>query len=158
MKRFWLGLLILGLTAACATIATTAEPPPPAASAPAATTPSAPAAASPRTAPQGAGEFAVTPLNLGANAATLDFAVVMDTHSVDLSWDLAKQAALETDTGLRVTGSQWTAGSGHHYENTLVFPAQTTDGTPLLAAAKTLTLIIQNTDVPERTFVWEIRP
>lgn len=149
MKRMWLWLITLGLTAAC-TVAT----PTPAAIAPT----SAPTADMTRTDTQGAVEFTVTPLNLQASATTLEFQVVMDTHSVDLSWDLAAQSVLKTDTGLEVNGSQWMAGSGHHYENTLFFPAQTQDGQPLLAAAQTLTLVIRNTDVPERAFVWELNP
>lgn len=149
MKRLWPWLIALSLTAAC----TVAAP-----STSTALPTSAPAANLTRTDTQGAVEFTVAPLNLQANATTLEFQVVMDTHSVDLSWDLAAQSVLKTDTGLEVAGSQWTAGSGHHYENTLVFPAQTKDGNPLLAAAKTLTLTIKNTDVPERSFVWELNP
>jgi hypothetical protein len=149
MKRLWFWTLILSLTAAC----TVATP-----SAPTALPISAPATDLTRTDTQGAVEFAVSPLNLGANATTLEFKVVMDTHSIDLSWDLAAQSMLKTDTGLEITGSQWTAGSGHHYESTLVFPAQTKDGQALLAAANTLTLVIKNTDVPERTFVWQLTP
>ena len=149
MKHFWIWLFTLGLTAACAVAAPSTLPASP--------TP-APIVDLTRTDAQGAVEFVVTPLNLDANAATLEFDVVMDTHSVDVNWDLAAQSTLKTDTGLEVTGSQWTAGSGHHYESTLVFPAQTPDGQTLLSAAKTLTLSIHNTDVPERTFVWELTP
>lgn len=148
MKRL-LCALLLGLTAACT----------PAATQPPASTPMPPAGASlTRTDAQGAVTFAVTPLNLTANAPTLEFAVVMDTHAVDLSWDLAAQAVLQTDTGLEVAGQRWTPGSGHHYENTLVFPAQTAAGQPLLTTAQTLTLVIRDTDVPERTFVWQLTP
>jgi len=148
MKRFWLWFLILGLTAACTVTPTTPT-----------TLPiTAPAADLTRADAQGAVEFAVTPLNLNAAATTLDFKVVMDTHSVDLSWDLAAQSVLKTDNGLEVAGRQWTVGSGHHYESTLVFPAQTRDGQALLAAAKTLTLVLRDTDVPERMFVWQLNP
>ena len=145
MKRLCLWLLTLTLTAACAATPTNV---------PTAT----PAVDLTRTDTQGAVEFAITPLNLNANAATLEFDVTMNTHSVDVSWDLAAQSTLTTDAGLSVVGSQWAIGSGHHYENTLVFPAQTPDGQALLANARTLTLTLQNTDVPERTFVWQLNP
>ena len=105
---------------------------------------------------QGAVEFTVTPLNLAAPAETLEFEVVMDTHSVDLAWDLAAQSVLKTDTGLEVQGQSWPVGSGHHYEGTLTFPAKTADGQALLDGAKSLTLTIRDTDVSERVFVWEL--
>ena len=105
---------------------------------------------------QGAVEFIITPLNLTSPGATLDFDVSMNTHSVDLAWDLAAQATLRTDTGLEAKGHSWPVGSGHHYEGMLSFPAQTADGQPLLDGAKTLTLTINDAGVPERVFVWDI--
>jgi len=149
MKRF-LCALLLGLTAAC-TPATTTQPP-------ALTSVPTAGASLTRTDAQGAVTFEVTPLNLTANTSTLEFEVAMNTHSVDVGWDLAAQAVLKTDTGLEVVGQSWTPGSGHHYENTLVFPAQTAAGQPLLTAAQTLTLVIRDTDVPERIFVWQLNP
>ena len=109
-----------------------------------------------RTDAQGAVEFTVTPLNLTTPGATLDFDVSMNTHSVDVSWDLAAQSRLKTDTGLEVKGLSWPVGGGHHYEGQLTFPAKIADGQALLEGAKTLTLIIRNTDVAERMFVWEL--
>ena len=149
MIRLWLWFLILGLTTACTVAAPSTSTSPSTAT---------PIADSTRTDTQGAVEFVVTPLNLNANAATLEFDVAMNTHSVDVNWDLAAQSTLTTDAGLEVSGSQWTVGSGHHYESTLVFPAQTSEGQPLLAGAKTLTLVIRDTDVPERTCVWQLKP
>ncbi len=111
-----------------------------------------------RTDGQGAVEFAVTPLNLSAPGATLDFDVSMNTHSVDLGWDLAAQSTLATDTGLKVPALSWPVGSGHHYDGTLSFPATSADGKALLAGAKTLTLTIRDTDVPERVFTWDLNP
>lgn len=105
---------------------------------------------------QGEVEFTVTPLNLAALAETLEFEVVMATHSVDLAWDLAAQSVLKTNTGLEVQGQSWPVGSGHHYEGILTFPAKTADGRTLLDGAKSLTLTIRDTDVSERVFVWEL--
>jgi hypothetical protein len=111
-----------------------------------------------RTDEQGAVVFAVTPLNLEAPGDTLDFDVSLNTHSVNLAWDLAAQSTLSTDTGLAVTGQSWPVGSGHHYDGTLSFPATTSQGQPLLEGAKTMTLTIRDTDVPRRVFTWDLEP
>ena len=101
-------------------------------------------------------EFVITPLNLNAPGDTLNFDVSLNTHSVDLSWDLAAKSALTTDTGLEVEGLSWPVGGGHHYEGTLTFPAETADGTSLLDGAKTLTVTIRDAGAAERVFVWEL--
>lgn len=105
---------------------------------------------------QGAVTVKVTPLNLESPSATLDFAVVLDTHSVDLSMDLTQLAVLRADTGAEVAASAWPVGSGHHFEGTLSFPAQTADGTNLLDGATRLSLIITGVDAPERLFEWSL--
>lgn len=122
-----------------------------------------PAAASPaadqtlaRSDSQASVEFVVTPLNLSAPGETLDFDLSMNTHSVDLSWDLAAQSVLSTDTGLEVKGASWPVGNGHHYEGTLSFPSKTADGKLLLDGAKKLTLTIRDAATPERVFEWEL--
>lgn len=107
---------------------------------------------------QGAVEFVVEPLSLSTPGDTLEFRVTMSTHSVDLSWDLAAQSVLTTDTGLEVAGLSWSGGSGHHVEGVLVFPAQPAEGQPLLAGAKTLTLTIRDAGADERVFEWEVLP
>ena len=111
-----------------------------------------------RTDSQGAVEFAVTPLNLSQPGDTLDFDVSMNTHSVNLAWNLAAQSRLTTDTGREAAGKSWPEGGGHHVDGTLTFPVKAADGTPLLAGAKRLTLTIQNAGAPERTFVWDLNP
>ena len=111
-----------------------------------------------RTDTQGAVVFVVTPLDLAAPGETFDFDVSMNTHSVDLSWNLAAQSVLRADTGLEVAGQSWPVGNGHHYQGTLAFPAKTAEGKSLLAGAKKLTLTIRDTDVSERVFEWELTP
>ena len=109
-----------------------------------------------RTDEQGAVIVDVTPSNLSSPVDSIDFEVGMNTHSVDLSMDLAALATLETDTGLMVAPLSWEGMSGgHHVSGKLVFPSQV-DGKPLLAGATTLTLVISNVDAPERTFIWKI--
>ncbi len=117
------------------------------------------ASASPltRTDEQGPITVKVTPLNITERAAALlEFKVVLDTHSVELSMDLSKLAALRTDTGKEVQATNWPVGSGHHYEAILVFPGVAADRAPLLENARTLTLILTDVGVPERRFEWTL--
>lgn len=106
---------------------------------------------------QGAVSVAVTPLNADQDGATLDFEVAMNTHSVDLSMDLAQLAQLVTDTGREVQAVAWSGeAGGHHVSGVLSFPA-TGDGVPLLEGATTLTLTLENVDAPARTFTWRLQ-
>lgn len=106
---------------------------------------------------QGAVIMEVTPLNLGTPSDTLEFDVVMNTHSVDLDMDLAVLATLLTDTGMTVQATLWDAPrGGHHVEGKLVFPA-IVDGTPFLEGAIKLTLTVVDVDAPSRIFEWELK-
>ena len=109
-----------------------------------------------RTDSQGAVTVVVKPLDLDGSSETLTFEIVMDTHSVDLSFDLASLATLTTDTGLVVQAALWDAPrGGHHVKGTLSFPASV-DGKPLLDEAAKLTLTLVNVDAPERIFTWDV--
>ncbi len=55
-----------------------------------------------RTDEQGAVVVEVIPLNLDNPGQTLDFQVSLNTHSIDLSMDLATLATLTTDTGVEL--------------------------------------------------------
>jgi hypothetical protein len=91
-------------------------------------------------------------------AATLDFEVAMNTHSVDLSMDLAALATLSTDAGQQVGASAWQAPrGGHHVSGVLSFPATDGDGNDLLVGASQLTLTVRNLDAAARTFTWNLR-
>jgi hypothetical protein len=106
---------------------------------------------------QGAVVFEVTPLNLGTPADTLEFDVAMNTHSVDLSMDLATLSTLSTDTGVTVQASKWDAvPGGHHVSGTLVFTSAQ-GGQSILEGASKLTLTIVNIDAPSRVFEWELK-
>jgi hypothetical protein len=106
---------------------------------------------------QGAVVFEVTPLNLGTPADKLEFDVAMNTHSVDLSMDLAAISTLTTDTGITLQASKWDAiPGGHHVEGTLIF-SSAQDGRSILEAASKLTLTIVNVDAASRLFEWELR-
>jgi hypothetical protein len=105
---------------------------------------------------QGLVTVEITPLNLGKQGENLIFTVSMNTHSVDLSMDLAKLSVLSTDTGKTIPAIQWEAPSGgHHVEGKLVFPT-TLDGKNLFEGAQSFTISIINVDAPLRTFSWQL--
>lgn len=161
----WAPLLLLALAgcAGPAAVPTDAQPSDPTRTPPPTATPvSSPvkesASFETRTDAQGSVTFDVTPIGLSVSAETLEFDVVINTHSVDLVWDLAAQSVLRTETGLEVQALSWPMGSGHHYSGTLTFPGRSAGGAALLDNARVLTLIIRDTDVPERSFTWEVQP
>lgn len=82
------------------------------------------------------------------------FAVVMDTHSVDLDRiDLADRALLRVDGETEVRPLGWDAPKGgHHREGTLTFPSETAGIGP---GTRTVELVIRDVaGVPERIFRW----
>ncbi len=106
---------------------------------------------------QGTVEFVVTPRSWTREAnGTLEFEISMDTHSVDLSMDLAELSTLQTDLGASVAALDWTGGSGHHVEGVLRFPAVGSTGPAVLEGAGLLILTIRDVDAPTRIFQWEI--
>ena len=106
---------------------------------------------------QGAVTVNVTPLNLDNPSDQLEFDIALETHSVDLSMDLATLATLTTDTGLTVQATKWDAPrGGHHVEGKLIFPT-TADGKSILDGADKLTLTITNVDAASRTFEWDLK-
>jgi hypothetical protein len=109
-----------------------------------------------RTDQQGAVVVEITPLNLDNPGQTLDFQVSMNTHSVDLSMDLATLAMLTTDSGNSVQALSWGGPKGgHHVNGKLTFPA-TANGKLLLEGASQLTLTIKNVDAAARLFTWAL--
>ena len=105
---------------------------------------------------QGMVVIAVQPLNVGSGEEWLEFNVSMNTHSVDLSMDLAALATLTTDNGLTVQAILWDAPrGGHHIKGTLVFPASL-EGKSLFEGATTMIIIIKDVDAPVRIFTWDL--
>lgn len=68
---------------------------------------------------------AVTPRTLGADAKVWEFAVVFDTHSQDLSDDIARSALLLDERGKEFEPLAWEGAGpgGHHREGVLKFNA-----------------------------------
>ena len=171
MKRFTLPLLLIFILAACARSQVTTDQPTPQNATISNITPTPrddPALLAtllPNTADnsdmtrideQGAVVFEVTPISLANASDVFEFDVVMNTHSIDLSMDLAALATLTTDNGVTVQAARWDAPlGGHHVEGKLIFPA-TKDGRSILEGANKLTLTILNVDVPSRVFEWQL--
>jgi hypothetical protein len=158
MKRILLpAFLILSLVLAACSAATTPLPSDPQ-PAPVSTEAASPANDSAtRIDEQGAIIIEITPLNLDSPTDTFEFDVVMNTHSIDLSMDLATLSTLTTDTGVNVDATLWDAPlGGHHVEGKLIFPAMQ-DGKSILEGATKLTLTMINVDAPSRIFEWELK-
>jgi len=112
-----------------------------------------------QTAQAGAVTVKVTPLNLqNAEAKTLDFEVVLDTHSVELDVDLAKTATLQVDdTQIEPTAWKSASGKAHHVEGVLSFPATDAAGESILKGTKTISLLIGSLPGKhELTFTWNL--
>lgn len=158
MKRFLFPLLLVMalVLAACSPTAPTSDqtPPQPAS---VSTEPAEVSDNLTRSDQQGAVTVNVTPLNLKGPSDQLEFDIALETHSVDLSMDLATLATLTTDTGITVQATKWDAPrGGHHVEGKLVFPG-TKDGKTILDNARKLTLTITNVDAPSRIFEWVLK-
>lgn len=105
---------------------------------------------------QGAVTVEIQPVNLTSPGDALVFDISMNTHSVDLSMDLAKLAVLSTDTGKTIQAIKWDAPrGGHHVSGKLSFPT-TVNGKNIFDGAKVVTVVIKNVDAPSRTFSWRL--
>ena len=159
MKRLIIPILLIltFLISACASVASTPLPSQPQAD-PVSTESASPEFDSAtRMDDQGAIIFEVTPLNLDQTAEALEFNIVLTTHSIDLSMDLAATATLASDTGISVNSTLWDAPrGGHHVEGKLFCPV-TVDGKSIFDGAAKLTLTITDVDTPIRTFEWELK-
>lgn len=99
----------------------------------------------------------VTPLNLNNQGETLEFVIALNTHSVDLSMDLASLATLSTDTGMIVQATNWDAPlGGHHVSGKLIFPSKI-DGNTILEKANQIKIQIRNVDADLREFEWRLQ-
>lgn len=160
MKRYViLGMLSLVLLAGCGRQSAAANKNPGSTTA---ATPAAPEAGSQRAtrdfparvSDAGRVVIEVTPLNLDQPEGTLHFQVAMNTHSVELNYDLTQLAVLRTDRGDEVTPLQWDGSEGgHHVNGTLYFPAID------LQDSQWVELVIREVaGEPERAFRWELTP
>ena len=96
---------------------------------------------------------AVTPAKLVAGAKTWDFSIVLDTHTQDLSDDLAGSAVLVDDRGNEFKALAWdgAAPGGHHRSGVLRFNA-------IEPRPQALELRISRPgEAKPRTFRWRLR-
>ena len=158
MKRFLIpSLLILALTLAACSATPAPLPSDPAPASASSGNSAAQFDSAMRTDGQGAIIFEITPINLNTPAETIEFDIVLTTHSIDLGMDLATLATLTADTGVVVQATLWDAPrGGHHVAGKLIFPS-TVDGKPFLDGATKLTLTIVNVDAPSRVFEWGVQ-
>ncbi|MBI2954876.1 MAG: hypothetical protein HYY30_11220 [Chloroflexi bacterium] len=98
-----------------------------------------------------------------ANQAAKDslrFAVVMDTHSVDLDkYDMAKLTTLRTDKGRQVVPTAWDGppGGGHHRTGAIVFPAAEGGKSLIETDTKYVEVTIRDVaNIKERVLRWNL--
>lgn len=94
----------------------------------------------------------VKPKSLVANQP-LEFEIAMDTHSVDLSYDMLKTVVLRDNSGKEFFPIDWDGAGpgGHHRSGTIKFAP--------LKISNSITLLVKNVaGVPERVFKWDISP
>jgi hypothetical protein len=97
----------------------------------------------------------VTPLDLSpAGVDTLEFRVVMDTHAVELKYELTKIALLRDDRGNTYRPTAWQGPSGGHHVSGVLRFAQ---GREVMKARPAyLELQLEGVaGVPRRTFRWD---
>ena len=65
----------------------------------------------------------VTPVSLGEAGGPVEFSVVFDTHSTELTDDLMQSASLTLPDGRKLKPARWTGAGpgGHHREGVLSF-------------------------------------
>ncbi|MDF1513133.1 MAG: hypothetical protein P1S60_04920 [Anaerolineae bacterium] len=97
--------------------------------------------------------IAITPIQLAQDSKIAVFAVTLNTHSVDLAYDLTELATLQLDEGTPLTAILWDGNQGgHHISGTLSF--QNVD----IAGASTVNMVIREVaDVPTWTFTWQLQ-
>lgn len=85
---------------------------------------------------------------------TLTLQVAMNTHTVELNYDLTRLAALRNDQGEGLRPKSWKApAGGHHVSGLLTF--EISEG--FFADSSSLELMIHNVGgVPERLFRWKL--
>ncbi len=99
---------------------------------------------------QGGVSVAVTPTDISAESKEWQFAIVMNTHSIELDQDLVKLAVLIDDQGKEYKPARWEGPTGgHHREGTLVFE-------PVAPAPQSIELKINGIAGAARVFTWQL--
>lgn len=89
----------------------------------------------------------VTPVRL-SEKENVKFKVSLNTHSVELNYDLKNLAVLTDDNDIEYRPISWDGGvGGHHLEGNLIFP-------PLSKKVEEVTLKISGISGADRVFKW----
>ena len=95
----------------------------------------------------------ITPTNIASNAGSWEFAIVLDTHSQDLSDDLVKLSLLLDGPGGKYSPTAWNGAppGGHHREGMLRFK-------PISPRPQSIELQITRAgEGAPRTYRWELK-
>lgn len=94
----------------------------------------------------------VTPKSIGLPDKPLEFDIVLDTHSADLSDDLTQSATLRADDGRTFKPVSWLGApaGGHHREGVLAF------NIPAPKPASIELSIVRPGESTPRTFRWQL--
>ena len=94
----------------------------------------------------------VTPKSIGLPDKPLEFDIVLDTHSADLSDDLTQSATLKTDDGRTFKPVSWLGApaGGHHREGVLAFDI------PAPRPGSIELSIVRPGESTPRTFRWQL--
>lgn len=104
---------------------------------------------------QGAVVVEVTPLHMNEKNSTLYFGVAMNTHSVDLSMDLASLSQLRLADGTEIEADDWDSpAGGHHVSDILSFILSSQEYEALIET-DAIQLSVFGVDVEERVFLWQ---
>lgn len=101
---------------------------------------------------EGTVSVVVTPQNINNDSSTLDFEIVLNTHSEELNNDLVAVSELVDDQGNSYRPISWKGDNsgGHHRSGILKF-------NPILPKPKFIELKIKNIgNVSERSFKWNL--
>lgn len=78
------------------------------------------------------------------------FEVSLNTHTIELDYDLLKVSSISDDKGNKLSPLSWSGGSGgHHLTGELVFPS-------LSGKAKSVQLVIADISGFNRSFIWNL--
>lgn len=104
-----------------------------------------------QTSSEGSVTVKATPIDI-SNGEQWRFNIVLDTHSDELSQELAEVISLRDDKGNLYKAVSWEGSppGGHHREGELVF-------SPISPKPKSISLTVKNIGgIAQRTFLWEL--
>lgn len=99
---------------------------------------------------RGAVAINVTPIALSSSVPEWKFDVALNTHSVELDWDMTRVASLVDDAGKVYAPQKWEGAlGGHHREGVLIFK-------PIIPMPKSVELKIAGGVEPVKSFAWSL--